>query len=135
MRWATHRARWRGEELAAVLEGTVHGVVVRLRRATPAEGFTPVADDLYVRPVPAAECDAVVFVTVVGTWRGQPCQVHDERGDDLLVEHTGGSWVQARAAGFDRVARGVWRRWVPRDEVRGLREDTVLLDLVPPAGD
>jgi hypothetical protein len=114
------------------LEASLDGVLVRLRRDTPAEGFTAVEADLHVRVVPAAECDAVVVVTTTGIWRGQPCQVHDERGDDLLVEHTGGSWVDARSAGFDRVARGVWRRWVPRDEVRGLREDTVLLELAGP---
>ena len=49
----------------------------------------------------------VGLATTVGEWRGQPCQVQDERGDELLVEYTGGRVADRRALGFDRVERGV----------------------------
>lgn len=127
--WATHRARWRGQEYPAALEATAEGVEVRLRSAVPDEGFDEVGPGVHVRVVPAAGCDAVLSVRTVGSWRGADVVVLDARADDLLVEATGGSWTAARAAGFDRVGRGVWRRWVPRDDVRGLREDTTLLGL------
>ena len=126
--WATHRARWRGQEHPAALEATVEGLRVRLRSVAPEEGFEEVAPGLHVRSVPARECDAVLSVRTVGTWRGADVVVLDDRDDELLVEATGGSWTAARAAGFDRVDRGVWRRWVLRDNVRGLREDTALLE-------
>ena len=124
---ATHRARWRGQEYPAALAGTTDGTEVRLRSAAPDDGFTEVADGVFVRSVAAADCDVVLSVATVGTWRGHDVVVLDDRDDQLLVEDTGGSWTAARATGFDRVGRGVWRRWVPREDVRGLREDTTVL--------
>ena len=124
---ATHRARWRGQEYPAALAGTTDGTEVRLRSAAPDDGFTEVADGVFVRSVAAADCDVVLSVATVGTWRGHDVVVLDDREDQLLVEDTGGSWTAARATGFDRAGRGVWRRWVPREDVRGLREDTTVL--------
>ena len=125
--WATHRARWRGQEYPVSLAATTEGTEVRLRAAVPEEGFTEVAEGVFVRSVAAAECDVVLSVSAVGSWRGHDVVVLDERDAQLLVEDTGGSWTAARGAGFDRVGRGVWRRWVGREEVRGLREDTTVL--------
>ena len=133
MTYAGYRARWQGVDRRAAPELRDDGWWVVLVEDHPAEGFDALgADGPWVRAVPVGECDAVVHVRRVGTWRGVPCAVHDERDGELLVEHTGGSWLAAREAGFDRVERGVWRRWVPRDELRGMREDTVLLDLGAP---
>ena len=129
--WATHRARWRGQEYPAALAGTTEGLEVRLRSGTPDDGFTEVAEGRWVRPVAAVDCDVVLSVATVGSWRGHDVVVLDEREGQLLVEDTAGSWPAARASGFDRVARGVWRRWVPRGDVRGLREDTTVLELRP----
>lgn len=126
--WAGHRARWRGEEYPVALAGTTEGIEVRLRSAAPADGFTEVAEGVFVRSVAARACDVVLSVRTVGTWRGHEVVVLDDRDDQLLVEDTAGSWTAARASGFDRVARGVWRRWVPRGDVRGLREDTTVLE-------
>jgi hypothetical protein len=126
--WAGHRARWRGEEYPVALTGTLDGLEVRLRSAVPGEAFTEVAEGVFVHQVPARECDVVLSVRTVGTWRGHEVVVLDDRDDQLLVEDLDGSWTAARAAGFDRVARGVWRRWAPRVEVRGLREDTTVLE-------
>ncbi|MEU9887547.1 hypothetical protein [Sphaerisporangium sp. NPDC051011] len=148
MRWHSYRARWRGSEYEASPDARAGRLWIRLRRATPAEGFEEVAPGLHVRPVPAEECEAVVFVTTVGTWRGVPCQVHDARdghlhgeqddghdgrpgghGGELLVEYTGGLAPVARALELRRTERGVYQGWVPRDEVLGLREHVVPLDL------
>ena len=125
---AGYRARWRGEEHRAAPELRADGWWVWLVHDRPAEGFEPVTDDgPWVRGVPVAECDAVVHVRQAGTWRGAECHVHDERGDDLLVQYAGNSVLEAARLGFTRVARGVHQRWVPRDELRGVREESVLL--------
>jgi hypothetical protein len=71
----------------------------------------------------------VELVTTVGEWRGEPCQVQEQRGYELLVEYTGGRAPVGRALGFDRVERGVWRGWVPRAGLRDRREHRVPLDL------
>lgn len=128
MSTAGHRARWRGEEWRASPEQRGDGLWVWLVADRPREGFVALADDgPWVHEVPASDCDAVVLVRRVGTWRGQDVLVVDERPDDVLVEFAGGSVLEARAAGFERVARGVHRRWVPVDELRGVREDQVLV--------
>jgi hypothetical protein len=71
----------------------------------------------------------VAFVTTVGEWRGEPVQVQEQRGYELLVEYTGGRAPVGRALGFERVERGVYRGWVPRAGVRDRREHRVPLDL------
>ncbi|SCX45700.1 hypothetical protein SAMN03159343_1650 [Klenkia marina] len=129
MRTAGYRARWRGEEWRAAPEQRGDGLWVWLVADRPLEDFTPLTDDgPWVHEVPAAACDAVVVVRQLGTWRGHDVLVVDERPGDLLVEFAGGSVLEARAAGFERVARGVHRRWVPAEELRGRREEQVLVD-------
>jgi hypothetical protein len=125
--WAAHRARWRGTEYRAAPAPRPEGLWVRLRRETPAPGFTEVTPDCHVREVPVAECDVLVQVSTVCTWRGEPFAVHDEHDGRLLLEHTGGDVRRARALGAERLDRGVHRAWVPREEVRGLREEVVVL--------
>ncbi|MET8138820.1 hypothetical protein ABZU32_00780 [Sphaerisporangium sp. NPDC005288] len=129
MRWHGYRVRWRGEEYEAAPDPRPDGLWMRLRAAGPVDGFEPVAPDRHVRPVPAGECERVVFVTTACLWRGAPCQVRAEREGELLVEYTGGLLPVARALGFERVERGVHRAWVSRDEVADLHEQAVLLDL------
>ncbi|MFC4529494.1 hypothetical protein [Sphaerisporangium dianthi] len=129
MRWHAYRARWRGVEYEAGPDPRPDGLWMRLRAPEPAAGFEPVAPGRFVRPVPAHECEAVVFVTTAGRWRGAPCQVHDERDGRLLVEYVGGLLPEALALGFERVERGVHRAWVPREEVLELHEHAVPLDL------
>ena len=125
---AGYRARWRGEDHRAAPELREDGWWVWLVRDRAADGFEAVTDDgPWVRGVPFADCDAVVHVRLAGTWRGVECHVHDDRGDDLLLQYAGSSVLEARQLGFDRVARGVHRRWVPREELRAVREESVLL--------
>jgi hypothetical protein len=101
---------------------------MRLRSEVPAEGFEQVEPGLYVRAVPAGECVAITFVTTVCQWQGEPFQVHGRRDDELLVEYTGSRATVALRLALERVERGVYRRWVPRDEVSDLAEHISVLD-------
>lgn len=128
MTWWSYRVLWHGVEYQAAPDYDGEQLRMRLRVSAPADGFDRVADDCYVRPVDAAECREIAFVTTVCTWRGEPCQVHDERGDELLLEYTGGRAPTARALGLERIERGVYRGWVSRSELRDVRENRVLID-------
>lgn len=101
----------------------------RARRGGAWEVVTLGVDGDRVAPAGGVPAEEVAFVTTVGEWRGQPCQVLGERGSALLVEYTGGRAPVGRGLGLDRVERGVYRGWVPRAGVRGLREHQVPLDL------
>ncbi len=132
MRWWSYRARWGGVEYAANPEPRRAGLWVRLLRDQAADGFEEIAPGRHVRQVPVIECDVLVFVTMVCEWSGVPCQVRAERSGELLVEYTGGQAPVARYHGFERLERGVYRRWIPRHEARGLRENTVVLHPAEP---
>ncbi len=118
-RWWSYRARWRGAEYALAPDQEGDRLTLRLRAPTDGSG----------RCRPPGECTGAVFATMVGRWRGEPVQVHGERGDQLVVEYLGGRAPTARAVGFDRVERGVWRARVPRAEVADLGEQRVPLEL------
>lgn len=129
MKWFGYQARWQEEDYPASVFPQPDGLLVRLYRSAPADGFDEVAPERYVRTVPATECAAIRFVTTVCTWRGAPFQVHDERDDHLLVEYTGGEVPVAQRLGLRRVERGVYRGLVPRAEVTDLREQSVELSV------
>ncbi|GII60370.1 hypothetical protein Skr01_04550 [Sphaerisporangium krabiense] len=126
--WHSYRALFDGVEYEASPDPRADGLWMRLRSDRPAAGFVQVAPGRFVRPAPAEECEAVRFVTTVAEWRDAPCQVRGERDGELLLEYTGGLLPVARRLGLERVERGVHRRWVPRDEVRDLRDQVVDLD-------
>lgn len=129
--WFSYRARWHGVEYTCTPEQLADGLRVHLHAAEPKEGFQEVQPGRCVRVVQAAECDMVAHVIMVCQWRGEPCLVHaersDERTEELLIEYTGGKVPRALDLGMERIERGVYRRWVPRDELRGLRESMTLL--------
>ncbi|MGW4797452.1 hypothetical protein ACWEPC_34040 [Nonomuraea sp. NPDC004297] len=125
--WHGYRARWRGTDYPAGPEPHALELWVRLRSAAPLDGFEEVEPGVHVRTVPVGECESLRFVTVVCRWRGEPFQVHDERDGLLLLEYLGGSVLTARALGLERVERGVYRRWVPREEAGELREESAQL--------
>lgn len=129
MRWHSYRARWRGAEYSASPDRQLDRLWIRLRSSEPAEGFEKVEPGCFVRPVPAEDCEVILFVTTVCEWWGAECQVHGERDGELLVEYIGGLMPVALELGMERVERGVYRRWVPRHEVRELRENATPLDL------
>ncbi|MGW3349519.1 hypothetical protein ACWDA3_40005 [Nonomuraea rubra] len=121
--WHFYRARWRGADYPASPEPHALELWVRLRSGGPLDGFEEVEPGCHVRTVPVTECDWLHFVTVVCRWRGETFQVHGERDGHLLLEYLGGSVVTARALGLERVERGVWRAWAPRQEVTELHEE------------
>lgn len=129
MKWYGYQARWQGEDYPASVFPERDGLLVRLYRSAPADGFDQVQPDRHVRAVPAAECEAIRFVTTVCTWRGAPFQVHDQREDHLLLEYTGGEVPVAERLGLRRIERGVYRGMVLRAEVTELRENSVELSV------
>lgn len=126
-KWFSYRARWQGMEYACSPEPLEEGLTLHLRSKQSGQGFEEIEPDVYVRQVPATECDMFAYVTMVCQWRGEPCMVHDERSSELLLEYTGGQVPRALDLGMERIERGVYRRWVDRDEVRGLRESMTML--------
>ena len=129
---AAYRARWRGADHPASPEPHALELFVRLRSDVPLDGFEEVEPGCHVRSVPAPECEWLHLVDVVCTWRDEPFRVHDADGERLLLEYLGGSAVRARELGLERAERGVYRLWVPRPEVRDLREEAVPLPLRNP---
>ncbi|MFI7440487.1 hypothetical protein [Nonomuraea indica] len=127
MSWSGYRARWRGTDYEATPDPRDDGLWMRLRAPSPAEGFEESAPGCFVRAVPAAECEAAVFVTTVCEWRGEPFQVYGEHDGDLLLEYIGGRVTVARRLGLERVERGVHRSRAPRQEVTALRQHVVPL--------
>ena len=118
---SAYLARYDGEEFRCGLQVTDKGLGVRLYSQTPRFGFDEVGNGTYVQAVSADECDAVFYSTTVGQWRGLDCAISSELDDKVLVEYLGGLVPKAVEYGFDRVERGVYRRWVPMDEIRGRR--------------
>ncbi|GAA3230172.1 hypothetical protein [Nonomuraea helvata] len=127
--WASYRAHWRGADYAASPEPHSLELWIRLRSPEPADGFEEVEPGCHVRTVPASECAALYFVTTVCGWRGEWFHVHDEREDQLLLEYAGGSALTAAELGMERVERGVYRLWVPREEITDLQEHAVQLNV------
>jgi hypothetical protein len=120
-------ARWRGAEYEASPDYTEQGLQLRLYRTDPAPGFDEVAPDRYRRAVPVNEVERLMYSTAICTWRGEPFRVLTAEGDQLRVEYTGGQVPVAEQLGLERIDRGLYLGWVPRDEVRGLRGELILL--------
>lgn len=125
--WFGYRARWQGTEYSCTPEQLAEGLWVHLRSDVPLEGFDELQPGVYVRRLAASDCDMVAHVRMTCDWRGEEFLVHDERGEELLLEYTGGKVPRALELGLERIERGVYRGWVNRDEVRGLRESRTLL--------
>ncbi|MEJ7772092.1 MAG: hypothetical protein WKF51_09335 [Geodermatophilaceae bacterium] len=130
--WSTFRARFQDTEFACTPEQLRDGLRIHLLSEVPREGFGQLQPGTYVRLVLATECSMVAHVTMTCQWQGEPCMVHDERstadGDELLLEYTGGKVPRALELGMQRIERGVYRRWAPRDQIRDLRETRTSLE-------
>ena len=125
-KWTKYLARFEGDEYTATLftgypEET--DIAVHLHRDSAAPQFEGVTSELYVRQVSLQDCEVVSFVRTVCQWRSEPFVVAQERGNELLIEYVGGSYLTATELGLERVERGVYRTWVPHDEIRGMRQD------------
>lgn len=114
-------AQWRGREY----EASPDGDEVRLYRADPADGFQEVRPGRYVRAVPAAEVDELVYVRTRCSWRGQPFIVLARHGTWLRLEYTGGRWPVAESLGLEEFDFGVYQGWAPAAEVTDLREHRI----------
>jgi hypothetical protein len=126
-RWQSYRARWRGDEYDAGPDPRPDQLWMRLYASSPAAGFDEIEPGRHVRAVAAADCEVILHVTVVCEWRGAPFLVQGEADDELLLEYTGGLLPVASRLQLQRIERGVYRTWVPRAEVRAMREHAVVL--------
>lgn len=122
-------ARWQGADYPASPEPHAMELWIRLRSPEPLDGFEEVEPGCHVRTVPAPECEALHLVRTVCRWRQESFLVREERDGQLCLEYLGGSVLTARGLGLERIERGVYRRWVPREEVSDLREHTMPLDV------
>ncbi|GAA2207361.1 hypothetical protein GCM10009850_028190 [Nonomuraea monospora] len=125
MRQPSYRARWAESDYEASPDLVGGRLWIRLYGTAPEDGFEEIGPGRFLRRVPAADCSAIWHVTTVCEWRGAPFLVHTAHGTRLLVEYTGGDALQAAALGLERVDRGVYRRWVRRDEVMAMKEKAV----------
>ncbi|PRZ41773.1 hypothetical protein CLV47_108132 [Antricoccus suffuscus] len=114
-------ARYDGEEFRCGLYPSDDGLEVRLYSPTPRFGFDEIGDGTYVQPVDADECDVIYYSLALAQWRGLDCAICAERDDTVQVEYLGGLAPKAAEYGFDRIERGVYRRWVPAIEIRARR--------------
>ena len=121
-----YRARWRGRDYEAFPAPPGD---VRLYSDTAADGFSFVRDGRYRLVVPAAEVEQLAYVRLVAEWRGEPFLVRTRDGGWASLEYTGGNAVVAAQLGCSRVERGVYRVRVRDDELRDVREETVVLEV------
>ena len=125
--WYSYRARWEGTEYACTTEVLADGLWVHLLSSGPLDGFEELTPGIHVKLVLAMECDMVTYARMTCRWRDEPFIVQDERPGGMLLEYTGGKVPRALELGLERIERGVYRGWVPRHEVRALRETTTML--------
>jgi hypothetical protein len=121
-----YRARWRGRDYEAFPAPPAE---VRLYSDSAADGFSFVRDGRYRLVVPAAEVEQLAYVRLVAEWRGEPFLVRSPDGGWASLEYTGGNAVVAARLGCSCVERGVYRVRVPEDELRDVREETVILEV------
>ena len=98
---------------------------VRIYAPTPGAGFDEVRPGRYVRVLPVAEIDELVYVRTTCTWRGQPFIVLAEHDAWLRVEYTGGRAPVARSLGLEEFDFGVYQGWAPAAEVSDLYEHRI----------
>jgi hypothetical protein len=120
-------ARWQGIDYEASPDIGAGEPSVRLYQTHPAPGFTELAPGRHRRIVPLREVERLSHVSEICTWRGHPFRVIERRGPDLLVEYTGGQVPVARQLGLDRLARGVYRRWIKLAEAEAVRDEVLVL--------
>ena len=111
-------ARWAGREY----EASPDRDEVRLYQSVPGEGFEEIRPGRYVRVLPVAEVDDLVYVRTTCSWQGEPFIVLAQHGAWLRVEYTGGRWPVAERMGLETFDFGVYQGWAPVAEVTDVRE-------------
>jgi len=111
-------ARWQGREY----EASPHGDHVRVYQPDSGDGFSEVRAGRFVRVLPVAEIEELVYVRTTCLWKGQPFIVLAEHGGWLRLEYTGGRRPVAESLGLETFDFGVYQGWAPATEVTDLRE-------------
>ncbi len=114
-------ARWRGREF----EASPDGDEVRVYQPHAGDGFDEVRPGRFVRVLPDAEVEELIYIRTTCTWRGEPFIVLAEHDSWLRVEYSGGRSPVAQALGLEEFDYGVYQGWAPVAEVTDLYEHKV----------
>ena len=87
-------------------------------------GFTP-AGGHWRKQVSVTDLGALWQSRLVGEYRGEPCLVLDDLGDQLHIAYQGRDSARARQLGYWEIDREVFEVVVARQDVTGLTEERV----------
>lgn len=75
------------------------------------------------RAVLDAECDALVYVRLLCTWRDANFEAVDADADTVTLNYLGESHPEATSLGLNEIGYRVWRAVVPRAEITQYEEE------------
>src|SRR5579859_5361885 len=118
-------ATYRGVPYEAGVGPTDSDIVLFAACPPPEDlGFQP-ATGHWRKPVNRAEVDAMWESRPQGLYRGEPCLVLDDLGEQLHISYTGNDPSQAEQLGYCQMEPGVYEVLIPREEVTGITEERV----------
>ncbi|HEY2576938.1 MAG TPA: hypothetical protein VGI74_11575 [Streptosporangiaceae bacterium] len=118
-------ATYRGVPYEAGVGPTDSDIVLFAACPPPEDlGFQP-ATGHWRKPVNRAEVDAMWESRPYGSYRGEPCLVLDDLGEQLHITYTGDDPSQAERLGYCQMEPGVYEVLIPREEVTGITEERV----------
>src|ERR1700735_2823477 len=118
-------APYRGVAYEAGIGPTDSDVVLFAACPPPEElGFQPAVGH-WRKPVKRAEGAAVWESPPSGRFRGEPCLVLDDLGEQLHIVYLGDDLGEAGRLGYGQVEPGVFEALAPREEVTGITEERV----------
>ena len=118
-------ATYRGVAYEAGVGPTDKDIVLFAACPPPEElGFQP-ATGHWRKAVSRAEVDAVWESRPSGTFRGEPCLVLDDLGENLHISYLGHHPSRAERLGYSQTEPGVFELLAAREDVTGITEDRV----------
>ena len=118
-------ATYRGVAYEAGVGPTDKDIVLFAACPPPEElGFQP-ATGHWRKAVSRAEVDAVWESRPSGTFRGEPCLVLDDLGEQLHISYLGHHPSRAERLGYAQIEPGVFELLAVREDVTGITEDRV----------
>jgi hypothetical protein len=118
-------ATYRGVPYEAGVGPTDSDIVLFAACPPPEDlGFQP-ATGHWRKPVNRAEVDAMWESRPQGIYRGEPCLVLDDLGEQLHISYTGSDPSRAGQLGYCQMEPGVYEVLIPREEVTGITEERV----------
>lgn len=118
-------ATYRGVPYEAGIGPTDKDVVLFAACPPPEElGFLP-APGHWRKPVSRAEVDAVWESRPSGMFRGEPCLVIDDLGENVHISYLGDDSYRAEQLGYSQVEPGVFELVTVREDVTGIAEDRI----------